>query len=111
VDLTHNSSYELIQRAILAWTMPANDLVVVQLGSRDGHSRYDPIAPLLRQRRHSKALLVEPLPHAFERLKDSYRDVGSITFDNLAIGERDGIQDLLTTSVPVLSLGSLCDKA
>lgn len=59
---------------------------VVQIGSNDGMSN-DPLHELLLQRELWRALLVEPVPYLFDRLKTNYPDSSRFAFANLAIGE------------------------
>jgi FkbM family methyltransferase len=66
-----------------------DDLFVVQIGSNDGTTG-DPICSLLRKNPSWKALLVEPVPFLFERLRDNYRYNGNVRFDNVAIAKNAG---------------------
>jgi FkbM family methyltransferase len=66
-----------------------HNLSVVQIGSNDGKSD-DPIHELLTQNSKWKALLVEPIPFLFERLKQNYQNRAGLSFANVAIGETEG---------------------
>jgi len=68
----------------------AEEIFVVQIGSNDGLSG-DPLHAFLVSRSTWKALLVEPVPFLFERLKSNYLNNPRIQFENVAIGEQEGI--------------------
>ena len=68
------------------------DLSVVQIGSNDG-STGDPICALLARKPSWKALLVEPVPSLFERLKVNYAGNKNVQFDNVAVAETAGKND------------------
>lgn len=59
---------------------------VVQIGSNDGITG-DPVYPVLIRRPEWKALLVEPVPHLFERLKQTWSHRPGFTFVNAAANE------------------------
>ncbi|WP_395145973.1 FkbM family methyltransferase [Armatimonas sp.] len=63
---------------------------VVQIGSNDGTSN-DPIHQLLAKNQQWKALLVEPVPFVFERLKKNYGTSSRFAFENLAVGEDESL--------------------
>jgi FkbM family methyltransferase len=65
------------------------DVFVVQIGSNDGATG-DPIHWLLTHHRSWQALLVEPVPFLFERLKKNYPDASRFKFENVAIGRNVG---------------------
>lgn len=65
------------------------DLFVVQIGSNDGATD-DPIFKLLARNPSWHALLVEPVPFLFERLRANYRDNKNIKFENVAISDKVG---------------------
>lgn len=60
--------------------------MLVQIGSNDGQSG-DPIFEALHQHKQWKALLVEPVPYLFERLKANYASDSRFTFENVAIND------------------------
>jgi FkbM family methyltransferase len=66
------------------------DLYVVQIGSNDGING-DPIHSLLQFNPSWKALLVEPVPFLFERLRKNYSNNPNIQFANVAITEQAGM--------------------
>src|SRR6202008_3756399 len=63
--------------------------IVVEVGANDGKTG-DPVFHLIRSRRHSKALLVEPVPHLFERLQRTYSDLPNCILANVAIASVPG---------------------
>jgi FkbM family methyltransferase len=65
------------------------NLFIVQIGSNDGTTG-DPICNLLRRHPSWKALLVEPVPFLFERLRINYRGNNNVQFDNVAIAAEAG---------------------
>jgi FkbM family methyltransferase len=74
----------------------------VQIGSNDGVSG-DPLYPYIT-RLHWQGLLVEPLPHLYRDLLDSYRGVPNVRFENAAIGPQPGKREfyyLRDTSDPM----------
>ena len=64
----------------------------VQIGANDG-LRADPIRPLVMQY-HLRGLLVEPMPDIFKELKANYASEPQLSFENCAIGNRDGLTSL-----------------
>lgn len=60
----------------------------VQIGSH-GFQQEDPLEAIIR-RGGWTGIIVEPLPHAFERLRRSYSGLDGIVFENVAIGPEDG---------------------
>lgn len=64
---------------------------IVQIGSNDG-KRGDPLYNLLIKNERWKALLVEPIPYLFERLKSNYGTNPRFSFENVVIN--DGSQQI-----------------
>jgi len=62
------------------------NLFVLQIGSNDGMND-DPIFTALKRQRSWEALLVEPVPYLFERLKQNYNGNSRVQFANVAIAE------------------------
>jgi FkbM family methyltransferase len=60
--------------------------MVVQIGSNDGRTT-DPIYRILKKRKKWKALLVEPVPHIFNRLKKNYSGNDRFSFEQAVINE------------------------
>jgi FkbM family methyltransferase len=71
-------------RLILKSVRGVDSPVFVQIGSNDGKSN-DPFYPLLSSHPSWRALLVEPIPSLFERLKVNYADRPNTGFVNAAI--------------------------
>jgi FkbM family methyltransferase len=65
------------------------NIQIVQIGSNDGLTG-DPIFLLLQRNPSWKALLVEPVPYLFERLRINYRGNGNVRFDNVAVADNAG---------------------
>jgi FkbM family methyltransferase len=64
------------------------DAFVVQIGANDGTSG-DPLADGFSKTRWS-GLLVEPVPHLYERLVAHYRDRPGVRIERAAVSARDG---------------------
>lgn len=64
-------------------------LSVVQIGSNDGTGG-DPLFSLINSHPGWNALLVEPVPYLFARLKQNYAGRPNLRFENAAIGETSG---------------------
>lgn len=59
---------------------------IVQIGSNDGKTG-DPIFHALQKNKKWKAILVEPVPYLFERLKNNYSEDARFIFENVAIND------------------------
>ena len=68
-----------------------SDFYVVQIGANDG-SHVDHIFNQIKNHKMS-AVLVEPVKHLFERLKQNYGNVSNLHFENSAIGKETGTID------------------
>jgi len=64
----------------------------VQVGASNG-VRWDPLRDLIF-RYHLSGLLIEPLPDAFEQLRQGYADEPQLSFENCAIASDDGMKSL-----------------
>jgi FkbM family methyltransferase len=60
----------------------------IEIGANDGE-QWDPLRPFILSRRW-RGILVEPLPHVFERLQSNYGAVGRVALENAAIAAMDG---------------------
>ncbi len=96
------------------------NLFVLQIGSNDGKSD-DPIFSILQRQDSWRALLVEPVPYLFERLKQNYARNNRVQFANVAVAEKsttsvfyylDGSAKLSLPALPIWSdqLGSFDKK-
>ncbi len=61
-------------------------IFLVQIGSNDGKTG-DPLFSILQKNKNWKALFVEPIPQAFEKLKNNYPDTKRFRFENVAVNE------------------------
>jgi FkbM family methyltransferase len=66
------------------------NVYVVQIGSNDGKTG-DPIRPLLLRNPSWAALLVEPVPFLFARLRRNYGGAPRFHFESVAIAEQVGV--------------------
>jgi FkbM family methyltransferase len=81
-----NSPTQQIQRFLGT----RSDIFVLQIGSNDGLTG-DPIRPLLLRNATWKALLVEPVPFLFERLRQNYTSYFNVKFLNAAVSDSIGL--------------------
>ena len=65
----------------------------IQIGANLGNNPYDIIWRLVRERNWS-GVLVEPLPHIFQQLKENYADVPNLHFEEIAICHYNGFTPL-----------------
>src|SRR5215813_13603159 len=63
--------------------------VLVEVGVNDGKTG-DPLYRMIRNNRYGKALLIEPIPYLFERLRGTYSGFRHCTLVNVAIGPTAG---------------------
>jgi len=67
---------------------------IVQVGAYKGDSENDPLAKFIKKTfpKHpgARALLIEPVKPYFNILKDCYRGVPNVTFENVAVAETAG---------------------
>lgn len=63
---------------------------LVQIGSNDGKTG-DPFYPLLKKNRQWRALLVEPIPYFFKKLRENYPDTNRFQFENAAINAGESL--------------------
>jgi FkbM family methyltransferase len=66
--------------------------VFIQVGANDGVYR-DPLRDEIRARRW-RGIMVEPVPHVFERLRATYDGNPRLILENAAIAEEDGVRML-----------------
>lgn len=67
------------------------DFQVVQIGANDGKMA-DPIHNLIKKYKWN-AVLVEPVTYIFNKLKNNYKGVENIIFENCAISDKTGVVD------------------
>ncbi len=75
-------------RVLRAFAADYPDPFFIEIGANDG-VRGDHLAPFIRSRRWS-GVMVEPVPHVFERLRRNYGDLDRVALENVAIADRDG---------------------
>jgi FkbM family methyltransferase len=63
--------------------------VFVKIGANDGIAG-DPISDILLANTNWKGLLIEPVPHCFDRLKANFRDTHRFCLEQVAIGATAG---------------------
>ncbi len=78
-------------KIIIDYASKNKNFYILQVGANDG-MKFDP-AYLYVKKYKWKGTLVEPVKHVFEKLKDNYRGVKNLDFENVAIGEEDGYKD------------------
>jgi FkbM family methyltransferase len=64
------------------------DFFFIQVGAHDG-VRLDPIRESILAF-HPRGLLIEPMPDAFSRLRETYRSEPQLAFEQVAIGDEPG---------------------
>jgi FkbM family methyltransferase len=62
---------------------------IVEVGANDGKTA-DPIFRTIQKSSHWRAMLIEPVPHMFERLKENYAGIERCTLVNVAIAPSSG---------------------
>jgi FkbM family methyltransferase len=80
----------------------------VQVGSHDAQAG-DPIS-LYVKRDGWRGILVEPVPEIFARLRAFYGDLPGLSFENVAIAERDGTMPLYRLSPAAGEIYELADS-
>ncbi len=84
---------DLMQKKAAAGRKPG-DFIFVQIGAHDGlHG--DHIHPFVKKY-HWRGLLVEPQPVIFQRLLANYADEPQLSFENVAVAQRNGEAILYT---------------
>jgi FkbM family methyltransferase len=78
---------------VVAHYLASNDsFSFVQVGANNG-VLWDPLHDMILEH-HLVGLLVEPLPDAFEQLKQNYAGESQLAFENAAIAEENGTRTL-----------------
>ena len=67
----------------------ASEPVFVKVGANDGITG-DPCATILLADPRWKGVLIEPVPHCFDRLRRTFRDARRFSLERLAIGAAEG---------------------
>lgn len=80
------------------WFMPTRILyalgrtkapIIIEVGANDGKTG-DPLYKIIKQNPNGKAILIEPVPYLFERLKKTYSDCSHCIFENIGIASESG---------------------
>jgi FkbM family methyltransferase len=77
----------------------AKSFTLIQIGAYIGETSNDPLVRFLKAtlsgngRPDAKVVLVEPVREYFEKLKENYRDLPGVRFENVAIAEQEGARD------------------
>jgi FkbM family methyltransferase len=64
----------------------------IEVGAHDG-VLFDRLRPHVLARRWS-GIMVEPIPYLFERLRENYRGIPRLAFENVAIADQEGTREL-----------------
>ena len=80
--------FELVPVLLRDFVHSGEPVYIVQVGANDG-SAFDPLTDSIRTHR-IPALLVEPIPDLFERLRRTYEGLPDLIFENVAIAEDEG---------------------
>jgi FkbM family methyltransferase len=86
--------YQRIQRRLVgpkilaAFDAVYPEAAFVEIGANDGE-KHDHLRPFVLRGRW-RGVLVEPVPHIFERLRANYDGVAGLRFANVAVADRDG---------------------
>ena len=80
-----------VEQVIHAFADAYPDAYFIQVGSNDGTNQ-DPLRRAILTHRW-RGILVEPVPHIFERLRRNYRLRDGLAFENAAIADADGTRN------------------
>ena len=91
---TENSEYLNFQHFLALYfsKISLDDFFFIQIGANDGKTR-DPIYNFVLSYNLS-GILIEPEEYVFKKLKQNYRDNNNLTFENVAISNKDGYQKM-----------------
>ncbi len=67
------------------------DVFFIQIGANDG-MKFDPTY-LYVKKYGWKGILVEPVGYVFDKLKNNYKNVKGLVFEDAAIGDKDGFKN------------------
>jgi FkbM family methyltransferase len=92
---TPNVEMSLSLEFVLAHLMlRKKEVYFIQIGANDG-MKDDPLQKFVKEYGW-KGILVEPIPEAFEALKENYGNNSNLKFINAAIAEENGVRTLYT---------------
>jgi FkbM family methyltransferase len=89
--ITPRRERPLIESMLEALAYGGKDVFFIQVGSNDA-THNDPLRRFILERGW-RGLMIEPVPHVFERLKRNYANRPTITPVNVAIAAQDGEAD------------------
>ncbi len=78
-------------RIIRNYSIKHKPFFFIQIGANDG-MKFDPTY-LYVKKFGWNGLLVEPVDYVFEKLKNNYRGIKGLVFENIAIGDKDGFKN------------------
>jgi len=82
---------EKLDKIMIDYNKKHKDFFFVQIGANDGF-KADPMYLYVRKYGW-KGILVEPVSYIFEKLKENYKGIKNISFENVAIGDKDGYKN------------------
>lgn len=85
----HEKARECFRRYCSDLPGIAPDPVFVKVGANDGITG-DPCAAILLAEPRWKGLLIEPVPHCFDRLRETFQDDRRFSLERVAVGARVG---------------------
>ena len=88
VGTYHKNSHTFLNYVNFAKQIDGDDFFILQVGACDGVI-VDPIYPYIKKH-NPRALLIEPVPGNFEKLKNNYRGETNVILHNVAIDESNG---------------------
>ena len=74
---------------LLVFLIQNERLKIVQIGAFDGEF-HDPLSSVFLTHQDATALLVEPQPQAFERLRERFAGQHDVLLENVAVSNEDG---------------------
>ena len=85
------------------------DIFFVEVGAMDGIS-FDPLYDAVKKYKW-RGLLIEPLPDLFELLKENYKGVAGLLFENIAVAEARGEKIMYRVAPEAIRQGLVPDWA
>lgn len=101
-EATNGRSLSLFKLLVERVIAKSGNGTIVQIGAHDGFFD-DPVHEVVVSL-GSQAILVEPLPDVFKRLRENYAGVQGLQFENVAIGAQTGRGDIFRVNPNVAGL-------